>query len=244
MRWLPPLRGVIDRRILVNFHIDPGALESILPERFRPRTVSTPTGPRAVGGICLIRLTDMRPPWVPSVVGTSSENAAHRIGVEWTADGETHTGVYVPRRDTSSRLNAVFGTAAFGQQYRATFTVEEGDGRYDVRMANEDDDVEMHVVARETDQFPEDSIFPDIQTVADYHDCGAVGYCPTPTEDEYRGIKFQTDRFTVEPLAVESVHASYFETALPDEAFEFDNALLMADQDHVWRPRESLTATA
>jgi len=46
---------------------------------FRPQLVHG----WAVAGICLIRLGRLRPSRVPSAVGLRSENAAHRIAVEW-----------------------------------------------------------------------------------------------------------------------------------------------------------------
>ena len=37
------------------------------------------------------------------------ENAAHRIAVEWDDGGTIRTGVYIPRRDSSSYLNVLAG---------------------------------------------------------------------------------------------------------------------------------------
>lgn len=240
MTWVPPLRGVIDRRILVNFSVEPAALEPVLPEGFRPRTVDGPDGPRAIGGVCCIRLTDVRPRRLPPAVGFASENAAHRIGVEWDEDGETRAGVYVPRRDTSSRLNAVVGSRSFGRHYRADFTVEEGDGRYRLQMENEAEGVAVRVDARAADRFPPDSVFPDLQAASEYHECGSLGYSPSPDGDCLEGVELATDEWRVEPLAVEEVHASLFERELPDDAVEFDNALLMDDIGHEWRPRPAI----
>ena len=45
-------------------------------------------------------------------MGLRSENAAHRVAVEWDEGDEgdeVKRGVYVLRRDTNSRLNAVAG---------------------------------------------------------------------------------------------------------------------------------------
>lgn len=240
MGLVPVLRGVIDRRILVNFRIDPGAVESVLPERFRPRTVAGTEGPVAVGGICCIRLTRMRPRGVPAAVGVTSENAAHRIGVEWDADGETQSGVYVPRRDTSSRLNSLVGSRAFGRHYHADFAVEESDDRYHLRMRNEAHDVGMSVTARTADAIPDDSVFADLAAASDYHECGAVGYCPAPGGDRLEGVELATDDWHVTPLAVEDVSARYFEQSFPADAVAFDNALLMRDVGHEWRPRTSI----
>jgi len=76
---LPIIRGVIDRRILVNFTVDPAVAAKLLPRPFRPKLVNG----FAVAGICLIRLKQIRPRGWPAILGISSENAAHRIAVEW-----------------------------------------------------------------------------------------------------------------------------------------------------------------
>src|SRR5258708_1309873 len=76
---IPIIRGVMDRRILVNYRVDPSVLALLLPATFRPKVV------HGVGmvGICLIRLKKVRPAFFPSWLGISSENAAHRTAVEW-----------------------------------------------------------------------------------------------------------------------------------------------------------------
>ncbi len=51
---LPAVRGVIDRRILANYRVEPDALRELLPEPFEPQTVDG----WGIGGICLIRLVD------------------------------------------------------------------------------------------------------------------------------------------------------------------------------------------
>jgi hypothetical protein len=237
MNWIPPLRGVIDRRILVNFRVDPAALEPVLPEALRPRTVSGPDGPRAIGGVCCIRLTDVRSRGLPAALGFDSENAAHRIGVEWDEGGDTRAGVYVPRRDTSSRLNALVGSRSFGRHYRADFAVEEGGGRYRLEMTNEAEGLTVRVDARETDRFPPDSVFPDLPAASDYHECASLGYSPAPDGECLEGVELATDEWRVEPLAVDDVRASFLEEELPDDAVEFDNALLMRDIGHEWRSK-------
>jgi len=99
---LPTIRGIIDRRILANFRIDAERMAAALPAPFRPQLHQG----WAIGGICLIRLKNIRPSFWPLPWGIGSENAAHRIAVEWDVDGQTQQGVYIPRRDTDSRLNS------------------------------------------------------------------------------------------------------------------------------------------
>src|SRR5438309_1155550 len=131
---IPVVRGIIDRRILVNYHVDPDVLAPLLPAPFRPKVV------HGVGmvGICLIRLKQARPRFVPSWLGVSSENAAHRTAVEWDEDGTVREGVYIRRRDTNSRLNALAGGWLFpGLQYHARFTVRETADRFEVALRSD-----------------------------------------------------------------------------------------------------------
>lgn len=53
---IPVIRGLIDRRILVNYRVDPEALKRILPPQFRPKTIKGV----GIAGICLIRLKDIK----------------------------------------------------------------------------------------------------------------------------------------------------------------------------------------
>lgn len=62
---IPVIRGVIDRRILANFRIDPEVMARVLPPPFRPKLA----GGYAIGGICLIRLVGIRPRFLPVPLG-------------------------------------------------------------------------------------------------------------------------------------------------------------------------------
>src|SRR6267142_5946791 len=103
---LPIIQGIIRRRILVNFRVDPDVVQTQLPKRFTPKLHAG----SAIAGICLIRLEEIRPKFLPALFGISSENAAHRIAVTWRDDkGIEKEGVYIPRRDTGSWLNHLSG---------------------------------------------------------------------------------------------------------------------------------------
>jgi hypothetical protein len=123
MLKLPVIQGLIDRRVLVNFRCDPGALASLLPRPFRPKIIHG----SGMAGVCLIRLRHIRPRHLPRAIGLGSENAAHRIAVEWdAADGTIAQGVYIPRRDSSSRINQLIGGRLFpGIHHHARFEVED-----------------------------------------------------------------------------------------------------------------------
>ena len=86
---LPRITSEIERRLLVNYRADPDVVARLLPEPFRPQLADG----AAVVGICLIRLGATRPVGFPRWIGLRSENAAHRIAVEWDEPAGTRTGV-------------------------------------------------------------------------------------------------------------------------------------------------------
>ena len=89
----PVMSGLIERRLLVNYRVDPEVAARLLPEPLRPQLVAG----SAVAGICLIRLGQMRPGGLPAWMGLRSENAAHRVAVEWDTRSGVESGVYIPR---------------------------------------------------------------------------------------------------------------------------------------------------
>lgn len=235
---LPTVRGVIDRRILVNFRVDPGVLADRLPEPFSLQTVDG----YAVGGICLIRLCDLRPRGVPSPISVRSENAAHRIAVTWIDDGEQRTGVYVPRRDTNSRLNSLLGGRLFpGVHHHAAFDVQESDDEYEISMDSDDGTTHIKVAGQPTESLPDDSVFESVQAVSTFFEKDSLGHSPNERTGEFDAIELDTHDWEVTPLSVTDVASSYFD-ALPDDTARFDHALLMCDIEHEWSEGEAVCA--
>ncbi len=238
---IPIISGVIDRRILVNYRIDPDVLAEHLPPPFKPQLVNG----SAVGGICLIRLRAIRPRFVPGWLGLSSENAAHRFAVQWDHDGQQHHGVYIPRRDTSSLLNAWAGGRLFpGRHYRADFVSKEQNDHYEVSLRSHDQVTQLSVVGSVAEDIPESSVFSSLAEASKFFEEGSLGYSDTDQAEEFDGLELYTDAWQVQPLAVTSVQSSYFENreVFPAGSTEFDCALLMCDIPHQWRGRESLVA--
>jgi hypothetical protein len=117
---LPTMCGTIERRLLVNYRVDPAVLQAVLPEPFRPWLVDD----CGVAGVCLIRLGSLRPVGLPAWIGPTTENAAHRIAVERDGDNGICRGVFIPRRDTSSRVTHLVGGRLFpGEHHHADFRV-------------------------------------------------------------------------------------------------------------------------
>ena len=236
---IPVIRGVIDRRILVNYRVDPGVLAGILPRPFRPKVVNG----AGMAGVCLIRLKGVRPRGLPAWLGLSSENAAHRVAVEWEENGQTREGVFVPRRDTSSRINAAVGGRLFpGSHHHAIFRVDEGDGRYRVALDSDDRVTRLLVEGRVASGLPAGSGFGSLAEASAFFERGSLGYSVTPRANEFDGLELRCAEWRVEPLAVERVESSFFEDAnrFPPGSVAFDCALLMRGVAHEWHGRGSL----
>ena len=236
---IPIIRGTIDRRILVNYRIDPNVLAKVLPPPFRPKLIHG----MGMAGICLIRLKRIRPRFLPGFLGISSENAAHRFAVEWNQDGQLHQGVYIPRRDTSSRWNALLGGRLFpGVHHLARFQVQEQEGRYQVILDSKDGETHLAVHGSMASELPTHSVFASLQEASHFFEAGSLGYSDTTQRDEYDGLELRSLDWKVQPLEVERVESSFFEdrSLFPMGSVEFDCALLMQDIEHEWVGRKSL----
>jgi hypothetical protein len=232
---LPGIHGVIRRRILVNFRVDPHVMQRFLPEPFRPKLL----GDAAVAGICLIRLEQIRPRPFPALIGFTSENAAHRVAVRWTSPGgDAQEGVYIPRRDSSSFVNYLVGGRLFpGEHHRAAFNVRDKSGAIDLSMRSLDGKVAVELRGTPSSTLPRTSKFASIQEASEFFEKGALGYSETSKQDRLDGLYLVTKSWHVEPLEVERVHSSFFSNpaAFPAGSVEFDCALVMRDIDHEWQ---------
>ncbi|WP_272023560.1 DUF2071 domain-containing protein [Olleya namhaensis] len=226
----PKIKGIIDRRILINYQIDKEVLENYLPKPFKPKLVNG----KSIAGICLIRLKDIRPKGLPKQIGISSENGAHRIAVVWTENGKQKEGVYIPRRDTSSKLNALAGGTIFpGIHHLANFIVNETDGNYEIAFKS-DDGTALSIIAKETNTWNTESVFENLDCASKFFENVAVGY--SPDKNNFDGLELKTYNWKVSLLEVEHVRSSFFEneSVFPKGSVKFDNALLMKDIEHEW----------
>ncbi len=228
---IPTIHGYIDRRILINFTADPESVAKMVPFPFVPQIYKG----KAIVGICLIRLKKIKPKGLPDFIGVHSENAAHRIAVEWNENGETKSGVYVPRRDTSLKLNTWVGGRLFpGKHHPAKFDVEEKNGSYHIGIKSSDD-TEIGIDATESKVFSDKSIFETLDNASNFFKNGDVGY--SPNQDKFDGLRLKAYTWEVTPLDVSKVKSSFFENEefFPKGSVTFDNALLMTNIEHEWR---------
>jgi hypothetical protein len=236
---LPAVGGTIERRILVNFRCTPDTLAKLLSPPFRPKLING----WGMAGICLIRLGGIRPAFLPVLGGLTSENAAHRIAVEWNEDGVTREGVFIPRRDTNALLNRLVGGKIFpGVHHAAKFQVEETDSHFKLEMQSDDGSEFVCVSARTTDKLPDNSIFNSLDEASEFFQGGALGWSSRSATGEFDGLELRCNEWRMETLAVERVESSFFQNSklFPAGSAKFDSAFLMRGIAHEWHARGRL----
>lgn len=232
--WIPGVRAVMTRRVLVNFRVRPGVLERLVPLPFQVAQVRG----WGLAGICLIRLEALRPEGVPAWLGLSSENAAHRIAVEWDDRGHRRPGVYILRRDTDSVVNRLAGGRLFpGVHAAAEFSVREAEGRLDLKMQGRDRDVWLRVDVERADGWPEGSVFGSLEEASTFFRGGCRGWSPVRDGSGFEGAELEPERWTMRPLKVHGAASSFFEDVdrFPKGTVELDSAILMEGIPHRWR---------
>lgn len=240
---IPAIRGIIDRRILANYHIDPEVVARTLPRPFVPQIVNG----WAIGGICLIRLKAIRPKLFPFPFGIGSENAAHRIAVEWMDKGQLKHGVYIPRRDTSSWLNSAVGGTVFpGVQHRADFEVQETLDHVSVKMISRDGSTRLHMAGKINPEFPESSVFGSLREASTFFQNGSMGYSVTGRPGRFDGIELRCQNWAVQNLNIDRMESSWFQdnSLFPAGSIHYDCALLMRSIKHEWHGLEELCCPA
>ena len=238
---IPVITGIIRRRILLNYRVAPEVVQKLLPANFRPKLVDG----YAVAGVCLIRLEKIRPKGMPRIIGISSENSAHRIAAQWEDDSGSREGVFVPRRDTNSKLNALAGGRVFpGVHHLSSFTVSDEDGHISLRVDAEDwDHPLVDLGIKEVDEFPVESIFNTLEESSRFFEAGCVGYSSRPSSCTLDGLLLEVADWRVTPLIVDYARSAYFDdrSIFPPGSIELDHALLMRDIPHEWHSVPAIT---
>jgi hypothetical protein len=236
---LPIIQGIIRRRILANFRVDPEVMQRELPSRFQPKLQNG----MAVAGICLIRLEHIRPRLMPEIVGLNSENAAHRVAVTWEEVGVPREGVFISRRDTGSQITRLAGGRLFpGEHHHARFTVKESENEISLAMKSDDAAVSLEISGTSALELPPASIFSSLAEASAFFEGGSLGYSVTSEPGRLDGLELATKEWIVQPLAVKRIHSSYFadETRFPKGTVEFDHALIMRNVQHEWHSADDL----
>lgn len=224
------MNSTIERRLLINYRMDPVLAQEWLPDGFRVQLVDG----AAVAGICMIRLARMTPSGVPGVLGWRGENAAQRVAVEWDDNGTLSRGVFITRRFSASRLAVGLGGRLFpGVHTTAEISSDESDGRIAVTLRTQSTapvtiDAEVDVATSLTG-----SIFPTLADASDFFRAGNIGWSPARESGLLDGLRLETDSWRVEPTTPIRVHCSLFDE-LPEGAAELDSVLLMRNLTATW----------
>jgi uncharacterized protein YqjF (DUF2071 family) len=224
--------STIERRLLVNYRIDPEVVAKHLPYPLRPQLVRG----HAVGGVCFIRLGDLRPAGAPSVLGLRTENVAHRFAVEWDDAIGTRAGVYVPRRDSSSWLTVMGGGRIFpGKHHLARFNVEEQNLKTSINVCSVDRQLRLAVTAVPADEIG-GNLFESTGTAIEFFRNGCLGL--SPQGDGFGAVRLHCDRWEATPMHLEQMTSSLFEdsTQFPQGSCQLDGALLMRNLPARWTP--------
>jgi Uncharacterized conserved protein (COG2071) len=223
----------IERRLLVNYRIDPDVVARLLPAPFRPQLVSG----SAVGGVCFIRLGSLRSAHFPSALGSRTENVAHRFAVEWDDDHGTQVGVFVPRRDTSSRLTALAGDKLFpGAYHLARFEVHESESGIQIGVGSRDGTLALSVSAQEAPSLGGE-LFGSLNEALAFFRQGSLGFSPRGGTGGLVGVRLITESWEGRAVLVDHIVSSMFDNVrdFPKGSCTLDSALVMRNLPVRWR---------
>jgi hypothetical protein len=224
--------SVIERRLLVSYRLDPTRVAVLLPKPFRPQLVSD----YAVGGVCLIRMRALRLAHAPRAAGLTTENLAHRFAVEWDDAAGRHTGVYIPRRDTSSRITAALGASIFpGAYHYAQFHVTESADVMSIGVRSRDGLVRLSVEAAPSPVLTS-GLFATVDEATGFFRLGAVGFSPSGAQGCLDGVRLHSTSWAATPMTIMKISSSLFNegAAFPRGTCALDSALLMSNIPARW----------
>jgi hypothetical protein len=222
----------IERRLLINYRIDPDRVAALLPARFRPQLQLG----WAVGGICLIRLGELRLPGFPKALGLSTENMAHRFAVEWDEQGEHKVGVYVTRRETNSRISALAGGKVFSGSYDlARFVVEDRQSRLRIEVSGNDANKLVSVTAHEAAELGGE-LFSSPEEALAFFRGSPRSFSPGQRRDSVDCVRLEAELVKACPARIEEMCSSFFdnEELFPPGSCFLDSGLVMRDIEARW----------
>jgi hypothetical protein len=219
------IRGVrarLRRRLLLSYRLDADVARELLPDGLRPLLVNG----HAVAGVCVLGLENIRPRWVRGRWGLRSENAAHRIAVEWDDEGESQRGVYIFERHSSSWIPVLFGGRIFpGVHRKARFAIDESAGRYALTMDAAGESLAADV---EIGGEWQSGLFQTLEDASEFYRSGRIGWSRRHDGLSLEPVTLTSTQWAVEGARLRSLRSSFFD-ALPEGAAVFDSVVVMRD---------------
>lgn len=226
MRARPDVVGRIERRVLLDHSVAAAVAAHHLPPDLAPRLLDG----RAVVGVCLIRLAEVRPAGLPAALGRTVEAAAHRISVV-DADGEP--GVFVPRRDTASRLAVLAGGRVWpGVHRRAGFAVARTSCSLRIEVAGQDGTTVSVEVDRDDRR---GTTLGDPDATSAFHAVERTAWSPG-RDGALETAVMDCAPWAARPVGVTAASSSWLDDgdSFPPGSARLAGALLMEDVDLRW----------
>jgi len=216
---ITPVHGVVERRLLVTYRLDPDVAKEVLPAPLQARLI----GGYAVAGIALAHVGRIRPAGLPAVVGLSRETGMHGIAVEWGTTRSLHTGVFVMHRDSVG--------AGPGRRLRwaPRFTVDERADGLRVAYTSRDHAVRVDVDVSLAAGLAGSALFRDVRAAIRFLELdGPEGTSWGPS---LRGLKLSAGDRCFGAARVRTATSSIFAdtSVFPPGSLHVDSALLLRD---------------
>lgn len=230
---LPKLQGLIARRVLLNFRADIDTVQALLPKPFEVE----PHQGRAIVGVCLIRLEELRPKGFPTGLGMASENMAHRVAVRYPVGGRMETGVFIWRRETDQQLVQMFGGRLFpGVHQSAGFHVQENEDGISMEVTSADGETDVSFSASNGPAWQPTSAFKDLEEASEFFAHGDCGFSCTRNGGSVEGMQLKILKWSPQPLKVELIKSAFYSNPnrFPAGSIEFDCGLIMRAVPHEW----------
>jgi hypothetical protein len=174
----------------------------------------------------------------------TTENVAHRFAVEWDEDGVTRSGVYVPRRDSSSGVSALAGGRLFpGSHLRATIRVRETERELAISVRNHKQPMSIKVSASDAASLGS-SLFATTDEAIQFFRRGSQGYSPSLSGSCLEGVQLQCERWEATPVVINEIYSSFFEDPKSFEpgSVVVDCGLIMRNLPARWRATGDLSS--
>jgi hypothetical protein len=169
-------------------------------------------------------------------LGMTTENVAHRFAVEWDDEVGTRVGVFIPRRDTDSRITALAGDRIFpGVHHAARFRVEEHGSELRIGVDSRDGALQLSVAAQQTTSLP-GKLFGSLDDAVSFFRGGSLGFSPG-AKGRLIGVRLESRRWDAHPVRIERMASSLFDDAraFPEGSCTLDFGLVMRDLPARWR---------
>ena len=231
---MPPIiEGVIARRILLNFRVDPEVAQALTPAPLKVKLAKD----NALFGICLLRIERARPKGLPEFLRLASENMAHRYAIRFAQRDGEEEGVFIPRRDTDDGFVQLLGGRAFpGYAHRARFRIQETAGGLEMEVHTDNAVADLHVQARWPATWQGSKVFDSFEDASNFFRQAPCGFNWGRGGRTLEGLRLQTKEWRMEPLQVSDLDSRFYEnrTRFPQGSVEFDHGLLMRAIPHEW----------